>query len=297
MKNFLFVLVCVASCLVVAEEEKKPSFPVGGDLSLALDFFRSVPDGSWAGNSGAFASCNLAIGIVPEKYGLGAQLGSSYGLYDWQGRGSTGSNNSSAFQQQGFVTAGFFRTTPLDSGLNLGVVYDLMWNRKFGVFGVEPLLGQVRFQAGYLIQGGNEVGFWGTANTQTSNQEFSQIPLQFRAISQINLFWTHYFKNRAQTMLWAGVPYQKSLMFSSGRAGNYVFGASFKAPLTSVLSVFGHGSYMGPHSGTVPQESSNYAANLCFGLMYSFGGELAGQRPYLALADNSNFLVDTSTNE
>jgi hypothetical protein len=273
------------------------SLPVGGDIALALDYFRSLPDGSWAGNSGAFANINLAIGISKEKYGVGAQLGGSYGLYDWDGRGSNLSGNSKALQQQAFVTAGLFRMTPSCSGVNVGIVYDLMVNKQFGVFGLNPIIGQLRGQFGYLIQGGNEIGVWSAVDTQTSHEETSQIPVRFRAISQVNLFWIHYFKNCAQTMLWAGTPYQRGLMFSSGRAGNYIFGASFIAPLTRVLSIMGHGCYMGAHSGTAFQESSNYAANICFGLNYSFGSGKAGQRPYLSLANNSNFLVDTNINE
>lgn len=273
------------------------SFPVGGDVGIALDYFRSLPDGSWAGNSGAFGSLNLAIGIPKEKYGFGAQLGGSYGLYDWEGRGSNTTGNTKSLQQQAFITIGLFRKTPGLSGFNAGVVYDVTFNKQFSVFAVSSIVGQLRGQLGYLIQWGNEVGLWGTVDTQTSHEETSEIPLQFRAICQCNLFWTHYFKNQAQTSLWVGTPYRRGLMYSSGRAGNYIFGASFKAPLTRTLSIAGHGSYMGARSSSSFQESSNYAANVTFGINYSFGGCKAGQRPYLPLADNSNFLVDTNLNE
>lgn len=187
--------------------------------------------------------------------------------------------------------------TPHCSGVNAGLVYDLMVNREFGVFALNPTLGQLRGQIGYLIQGGNEVGAWGTFDTQTSHQETSYIPVKFRAVCQANLFWTHYFKNRAQTTVWAGTPYRRGLMYSSGRAGNYIFGASFRAPLTQCLSIIGHGAYMGAHSDPVAQEARSYAANVCFGINYSFGGTHAGERPYMMLADNSNFLVDTNLNE
>ncbi|MGB7978323.1 MAG: hypothetical protein WCF19_04085 [Chlamydiales bacterium] len=274
-----------------------PSLMIGGDIALALDGFRSLPDGSWAGNSGAFASLNLAIGIPKEKYGFGAQLGGSYGLYDWNGRGSTTTENSKTLQQQGFITAGLFRVTPHSSGFNGGIVYDLMLNKEFGVFALSPILGQIRGQFGYLIQGGNEIGVWGAVDTQTAHEVTSEIPVRFRSICQVSIYWLHSFKNTAETMLWAGTPYRRGLMFSSGRAGNYLFGASFRAPLTRALSVIGHGSYMGSHSGSAFQESSNYASNVCFGLNYSFGGCKAGQRPYLPLADNSHFMVDTNLNE
>lgn len=274
-----------------------PSIRFGGDAAIALDFFRSLPDGSWAGNSGAFASLNLALGTSKEHYGFGGQLGGSYGLYDWDGRGSNITENTKAFQQQAFITGGLFRMAPDCSGFNAGLVYDLMFNKKFGVFALDPLIGQLRGQLGYLIQGGNEVGLWSTVDTQTSHKETSQIPVRFRAICQANLFWSHYFKNNAQTMVWVGTPYRRGLMYTSGRAGNYIVGASFRAPLTSTLSIVGHGAYMGSHGNPAILKSRNYAANICFGLNYSFGNCKTEQRPYLPLADNSNFLVDTNLNE
>ena len=271
-------------------------FPVGGDFAIALDYFRSLPDGSWDGNFGAFTSLNLAVGIPKDKWGFGAQLGGSYGLYDWDGRGSQPSGNTKTLQQQGFLTAGLFRRTPECSGFNAGLVYDFMFNKEFGVFGLSPYMTQLRGQFAYLFQGGNELGVWGTVNTHTSHRETSEIPVKFRAVPQVNLFWSHYFKNRAQTMLWVGTPYRRGLMYASSRAGRYIFGASFIAPLTKALSVIGHGSYMASKSGPADLESENYAANVCFGLNYSFGGCKAGQRPYMPLADNSNFIADTNLN-
>lgn len=274
-----------------------PSFPIGGDAALAFDYFRSLPDGSWAGNTGAYASLNSAAAISKENYGFGAQLGGSYGLYDWDSRGSNTTGNTKALQQQAFITLGLFRRTPFSSGFNAGLVYDAMFNKEFGVFALNPILGQVRAQLGYLIQWGNEVGIWGALDTQTAHKETSEIPVKYRAISQFNLFWTHYFKNLAQASVWVGTPYRRGLMYNSGRAGTYIVGASFRAPLTRTLSIVGHGAYMGARSGSAFKESSNYGANATFGINYSFGGCKAGQRPYLPLADNSNFLVDANLND
>ena len=50
-------------------------------------------------------------------------------------------------------------------------------------------------------------------------------------------------------MLWVGTPYRRGLMYTSSRAGRYIVGASFRAPLTKALSVIGHGVYMGAKSG------------------------------------------------
>ncbi len=276
--------------------EECSSTRIGGDVALSYDFFRSLPDGSWNGNTGALTSLNFAVGLPKEEYGLGVQVGGSYGLYDWSGRGSMATGNSKALQQQGFVTAGLFRMTPECDGVNAGLVYDMMFNKRLGVFGVNPFIAQLRGQLGYLIQGGNEIGVWASYDTQTSHRTSGAIPLTFRAISQVNLFWCHYFKNEAKLSLWAGTPYRRGLMFTDGRAGRYIIGMNFKAPLTRSLSIVGHGVYMAGRSSPVSKQFRNYAANICFGIDYSFGGTKAGQRPYLPLADNSNFMVDTNLN-
>lgn len=301
--RILAIGICVVSIssisIIKAEEvnnklkttKKSSSYPLGGDLTLALDCFRSLPDGSWGGNMGAYGALNLAWAIPKFDQGIGIQAGGSYGVYDWDGRGSV---DSMSLQLEGFVSLGAFRVTPQQSGFNAGATYDFLFNQESGVFGLSPNMAQVRGQVGYLFKGGNEFGFWGTYDTSTSHQTYAYLPVTFRAISQANAFWKHTFKNRGETMIWAGTPYRKGLMFETGRAGSYIVGASFRAPLTSTLSVDAHGMYMGARTNTGDNESQNYAANVCVGLTYSFGGRKAGSRPYLPLANNSNFIVDTN---
>lgn len=273
------------------------SFPLGGDVALSFDYFRSLPDGSWTGNIGAFSSVNLAVCLPKDPYGMGAQLGGSYGVYDWEGRGSNSSGNSKAVQQQAFLTLGLFRRTPQSAGFNGGIVYDFMFNKEFGVFALNPTVEQLRAQAGYLLTGGHELGLWATVNTDIAHKKVSKVPVQFRAIPQVNLFWEHYFNNKAQAMFWVGMPYRRGLMNLSGTAGRFIFGTRFKTPLTHNFSITGHGAYMFSRHGSVIKESRNYAANICFGLNYSFGGCGSSDRPYLSLADNSNFFVDTNFNQ
>lgn len=287
---WIFSLVCLP-CTAL------PSFytsrcPVEVDLTLALDDFRSLPEGSWNGNWGAFAAANCKA-FFP--YCLTGQLAGSYGLYDWAGRAFAPFSNASSFQQQGFITVAFSREISC-TGLNAGVAYDWMLNKNFGVFAVNPFFDQIRGQLGYLIQGGNEVGLWAAYGIQTSHQESQEIPLQFRGISQVNLFWCHYFKNHGYTMLWAGTPYRRGLLYTSGRPGNYIFGLQFSVPMTHCLSIEGHGAYMGPVGGSGITPASNYASNLSLGLTYSFGKRKIKQSPYMTLGNNSNFMVDTNQN-
>ena len=226
--------------------------PVGVDLSFGLDDYRGIYSGSWNGSFGALSALNLTY---PAGDSFSMQLAGSYGLYDWAGRASTPFKNSKTFQQQGFATVAASWQTACARGWNAGIAYDWMLNKNFGEFAVNPCFDQVRGQLGYLFRGGNELGAWGTYGIRKAHAESQSVPLKFKGISQANLFWVHYFKDRGYGMLWAGTPYQRGLLYSNGRAGNYIFGAQFSIPVTCSLSIEGHGSYMGPRgeSGVTPR--------------------------------------------
>lgn len=267
--------------------------PIEVDVSLAFDDFRSLPEGSWEGNMGAFVSGNLKA-YLPLSFTT--QLGGSYGLYDWAGRSSTPFRNSGDLQQQGFITVGASRETPGSSGVNAGFVYDAMLNRNFGLFAVNPYLDQIRAQLGYLIKNGHELGLWASYGITTSHEEAEQIPLKFRAVSQANLFYCYYFKGHGYGMIWAGVPYRKGLMYKSGMPGAYTLGARLSAPLSKCLTLSAHAGYMGGRHTSTSSNAQNYAANVCFSLTYSFGYRKIKQTPYMNLGDNSNFFADTNYN-
>jgi hypothetical protein len=279
-------------------EEKKTLFyssrsPVELDITLGFDQFRSLPEGSWSGNSGAFAAANIKI---PLPLLFSTQLGGSFGLYDWNGRSSTQPKDSKPLQQQGFLTVAASRQTGSSSGFNAGLAYDWMLNKNFGLFATNPFFDQIRGQFGYLFKGGNEIGVWGTYGIHTSHLESQQVPLKFRGISQVNLFWCHYFKTLGYAMLWAGTPYRRGLMYSSGRPGQYLVGAQFSAPMTHSLSIEGHAVYMGSRNGSGIVSAKNNAANISIAITYAFGKRKMAQSPYMNLANNSNFIADTNQN-
>lgn len=267
--------------------------PIEIDLTLALDNFRSLPEGSFEGNWGAFTALNLKAPL-PSSFSI--QVAGSYGLYDWYGRSSTFSKHAGALQQQGFITFAASRQTEESSGLNAGLAYDCMLNRNFGLFAVNPFFYQIRGQMGYLFEGGNELGVWASYGINRAHKEAKEVPLQFRAISQVNLFWCHYFKNNGYTMIWAGTPYRRGLMYASGRPGTFTVGAQFSVPMTSYFSLQGTAAYMGARrvSGTRP--SSNYGSDVSLAITYSFGKRSIVQGPYMTPANNSNFTADTNQN-
>jgi len=273
---------------------------VAGEFSIAYDDFRGISEGTWNGNTGSVFMVNFGTSLYDT---LGVQGGGSYGVYDWYGRSSTVSNNPGSVQSQGFITTGLFYKTPCLSGLQAGVVLDWMFNENFGVFGLDPNFGQLRFQAGYLLNGCQEFGILGTTNLRTAHETAFEIPISYRAVAQVSLFWRRFFRNCSEAMFWVGIPYNESLMFSGKRSGQYIAGAALRAPLTSSLSLEAHGVYMGPPGNSSVPHFVNYSANVCIGLSYAFGTgskERCDQwlaRPYLPVANNSNFLVDASLND
>ena len=131
--------------------------PIEIDFTLALDSFRSLPEGSFGNNWGGITALNLKAPL-PASFSI--QLAGSYGLYDWYGRSSTPSKGSGSLQQQGFITLAASRQTEESSGLNAGLAYDCMLNKNFGLFATNPFFYQIRGQMGYLIRASNEVGVW-----------------------------------------------------------------------------------------------------------------------------------------
>lgn len=69
------------SVLLLAAGHAFCSLSIEGDATFAFDNFRSLPEGSWEGNNGAFLSLNLK---VPLPSSFLVQLAGSYGLYDWR---------------------------------------------------------------------------------------------------------------------------------------------------------------------------------------------------------------------
>lgn len=264
------------------------------EVNTSYDHFRGLPDGSWNGNDGALIAINSGISVYDC---VGLQLGGSYGLYNWNGRGNLVLANPKQIEQIGFVTAG---ASSSFCNFNGGLVYDRLFTKYFGLYDVSPSVDQLRLQLGYSFCC-DEVGIWATHDLTTAHENALGIPVSFRTIGQVNLFWSHLFYNCAKATLWIGTPYRNSLMFSGGRAGTLIAGFSFRAPLTNCLFLDGNGSYMGARRSDGVVQSRNYGSSLCLGLTYIFGGngccECCDGTPYMSIANHSNFFVDTDANQ
>ncbi len=277
------------------------SFELGGEAFFDYETFRSLPEGSWEGNTGAVIGVNLGM---PLPFSFcecwGVQFGTSFGVYDWAGRGNPfGLVNTGSTQNETFVTLGIYRKAPWCDAFNYGFVWDWQFNKNAGVFALDPNLSQFRFQFAYELSC-DEIGLWGTVHTHSSTKNFAGVPVKFRAIDQINFFWRHDFGCYARTNLWVGVPYGKSLMVSGHRPGQYTLGANVKVPLIDCWAIEGRALYMGAKRQSGGFASRNYAANVCVGLTYAFGngrGDCCDLQPYLPMANNSNFIVDTNLSD
>ncbi|HVC96492.1 MAG TPA: DUF6666 family protein [Pirellulales bacterium] len=264
----------------------------------ATDTFRGPPEGSFQSNFGTVNGLNAAIPLV-ERWGLGWQLGASYGLYDFSGRSSSAPQLSGA-QQQFFVTTGFFRRAQVGQRASFGLVHDWMINDNYGQYGLSPTLSQWRGQFEWAFSGSNSLGVWGTVHDNTYIGDRPDNHNQFRAINQINAFWHHKFELGADTWLYAGLPDAKRLV-GSGLAGSVILGMSAQVPLNDQLSLYTNAMYMAANAHPGPNGSTQDAYNVSVGLAWYPGRNartktVNGARwlPYMPLGNNGNFLVDAS---
>lgn len=270
-----------------------------------LDSFKGVSDGFLPSNFGAVTGLNAAVPVPGlSDYGIGWQLGMSYGIYDFDGRVSF--VNPAHSQQQVFVTTGFFHKAEGDRRLSFGIVYDWMINDEWGDVATSPTLGQWRGQVEYALSGSNAVGVWGClrdrGTTQFVNTIFGPLDASNRAISQVNLFWHHKFDAGADSYLYVGIPERDRLDAAEGGSlGDLTIGASLQVPLSERLALYANGSYFRPSASAGPAAAIEAGYDVSLGVAWYFGGHAVSHSingacglPYMPMANNSNFLVDQS---
>lgn len=303
--------------------DKCPRF--GSYFWSGVDSWRGVSDGTFQNNDGVVTGANVAAPLAwLSEYGFGAQAGASYGVYDFDGRASSAPTNLA--QQQVFVTTGLFRRA--DASLPLGrisggVVYDWQFNNNFGTFANSPTLGQWRGQIAYAFSAWNEIGFWGAIRDRGA-QKITPLGLQeYSAINQGNLFWHHKYQRwGADSRFYIGIPNQHRLnqdfanfgpAGAGGSLGTFIVGTNWNVPINDRLDMYANAMYMRPsaHAGATtgplgPGAGTAYASaqdfwNISFGLTYYPGraarsSTVAGRKwmPYLPVANNGTFLVDTN---
>ncbi len=241
-----------------------------------LDSFKGIADGSYQSNFGEVTGVNVGTAMWGlEDYGFGWQTGVSYGIYDFDGRSSTLTDNARA-QQQLFVTTGFFRKAKCDQRVSFGVVYDWMFNEAWGEYGTSPSLGQWRGQIEYAFSGCNAVGLWGCARDLSAQQTLTlldqaRLVASNRAISQANLFWHHKFCSGADSYLWFGIP-DHGRINGDGSLIDWTVGASVQVPLSQSLALYANGAYFHPSASAGSGAAIESGYDVGMGIVWYFGG-------------------------
>jgi hypothetical protein len=274
-------------------------WPCRGIVGFAgLDAFKGISDGDHPSNFGGVTGLNASIPVPGlSDYGIGWQLGMSYGVYDLYG--SAAGDNPAQSQQQIFLTTGFFHKAQGDRRLSFGLVYDWMINNNWGEEQVSPTLGQWRGQVEYAVSGSNAFGLWGCVRDHSSAQYVVGTgTVSNRAISQVNLFWHHKFETGADSWLWAGMP-ERERLSGDGSLGDWMIGANLQVPLSDRLALYANGSYFRPSQSAGAQAAVESGLDVGMGVVWYFGGHavshsINGARglPYMPVANNSTFLVD-----
>lgn len=286
-----------------------------------IDSFRGVTNGSYPGNDGALTGLNLG-GALLEDAGIGWQVGGTYGIYNFNGTQSPGSHIDSN-TQQGFLTMGFFRRANINRRLSWGIVHDWMFTNNFGAFGNSPTLAQFRGQVAWALSSNNEIGVWATVQDRRVTRASGALgtPVSYQAIDQGNLFWHHkYGAYGADSWFYFGIPLDSRLAVpansagfpvggSGGSIGSFILGTNWLIPINDRLSGYMNGMYMRPSAAEGMNAAGAYAQaqafwNVEFGVAYYPGRAarsqtVAGRQwmPYMPVANNSSFLVDSSKTE
>lgn len=279
---------------------------IGFALSVGVENFRGLPDAGGSDNYGVKAGGEVATPFpYLSKYGVGLQIGGSYGAYDFAGRAHS---HVRGVQSQAFLTAGLFVRPHGDSSLSVGIVYDWMFNNNYAQYAANPTLEQVRGQIAYYITACDELGVWGTYDTRKARKidhhRTFDFCIDYRAISQGNIFWRHLFGQGVESTVWFGVPLRNRIDRSrSNKPGKYIIGLEFAVPFFESWAIVGRACYMQPGTRNGPVGSREYTSNIAINLVYYFGGDPNISRrdssaqawmPYMPTANNSNFFVDSA---
>ncbi|MBN1394937.1 MAG: hypothetical protein JW959_07935 [Pirellulales bacterium] len=267
---------------------------------FGMDAFKGISDNTFNSNFGAVAGLNAALPVFGlADYGIGWQLGMSYGVYDWTGGSVINPRES---QQQMFVTTGFYRKAAGDQRLSFGIVYDWMFNDHWGIYGVNPTMGQWRGQFEWAVSGSNAFGVYGCFDDRYSIQSLTigeaRVSLRNQSLMQVNMFWHHKFASGADSWLWIGAP-EDIRLYGNGSLGNLIFGANVQAPISDRLALYGNAQYMHPSATASMTAAMEEGWNIGAGIVWYFGGHARSDKingkcwlPYMPVANNSTFLVD-----
>lgn len=263
---------------------------------FAFDAWENQADLDDGNNFGFRTGLNTGVPLLP-RYGIGAQLGASFGCYDLMGR-DQGAVDS--IETETMITAGVFKRAnyACSERLSWAIAYDHQFRDNYAKNGGDSLgLGQFRGLVGYALNCRNEVGVWFTQ----SNGDKDPIPaasasigleLWEEPVQQYNLFWRRYWECGGDTMLYFGAVEDP---------GEFVVGLNARVPLNSRWALFGAATYIKPSvDAGVPgyiEDTWSLTAGMAFypgrNAQSCCGGST--WQPLLPVADNGTFAIDTDS--
>jgi hypothetical protein len=260
-------------------------------LFEGFETWRSIPDGNTRphGNNGATQGFNLAAPIPwLAAYGFGGQVGMSYGTFGSQ----------ADTEQQIFVTTGIFRRADFDRPFSFGLVYDQMINQGFGAYQQSPALGQLRLQMAYAFTARNEVGFWGALRLNEADRAGpAGSVVEYRGISQGQIFWHHKFgPGKTDAWAWTGLPSNYRLNGDNSFETN-IYGWRTETPLSDRVMLFSNFQGLRPTGGVSHHAIYDFMVGMSFYPSRNARSTTVAGRtwmPYIPVANNGSFLVDTN---
>lgn len=269
---------------------------------LASDAWTNIGDTATAGNAfgqsrvqsnfGFRTGFNTGVGLgnLPFR----AQVGASYGAYDFKGRGNFPGAIDDTVEQQIFLTAGLYSRSDVCCGdrISWAIVYDHMYDDGWGTFANNNVnLGQVRGMFGYAWNECNEFGVWATtrAHQDTANVATPVATATIRAVDQVNAFWHHNYEFGGDTWLYLG---------TADSPSSWTLGLSAQAPLNDRAALFANCNYYVPGSATGSAGGTEEIWNVSLGVSWYLGGKasngsVSGHKglPLMPVANNGTFAV------
>lgn len=242
--------------------------------------FKGPIDQGRNGNFGFHEGFNLAGQFLRMK-GIGYQAGAQFVQSNFLGdtvSGDLGSN-----RRQSFVTAGLFHRAFRNRGLQFGAVWDYVDD----VYYVRSRGAQVRGEISVLGPYCHELGFWGAFGVRNDSVTDRNGIQDLKVTDLYAAFYRYNLSNGGQGRVWGG---------ASG-AGDGLFGADFRVPLSNRWDLNGGFNYLIPKQGSnsngLAQEGWGLTMNLVW---YPFrrheGVHNTPYRPLFNVADNNVFMFD-----
>ena len=232
-------------------------------------------------NMGARLGVNLGLPIS-RRNNIGAQIGVAFNLSDAAVHVLDQVTDVSRRTQM-FVTGGVFQRA--SNGVKWAGGFDLQYADYYDTF----WLGQLRGQAGKMLNDRHEVGAWATVDLMGADAEVADtgIAVRLDPIGQINGYWAHFWPSGGRTAVWGGMAAGHDnivLTVSEEPRSDWVlvYGAALEVPLSDRFAIAGAANFLTPTAtGTV---------DAFLGVVWSPGGGMmkggGAFRPMMPLGNN-----------